>query len=181
MDQVTFDTSEADARLRKLASYLSPSVLAKEGARAVNRGVVAARTVMSREIRKEINVRAGDIKDKIEITRATASRITATIKVDRTPLELRAFRPRETRKGLRVRIKKRRGLITIASGFLVEKWQGQAVQRAGDDRYPLRALYGPSVGSQSQIVWEAAQRRAAEVIDQRMRRGIERQVARANR
>lgn len=179
--KIELETKEAEERVKKLGRYLAPHLLALEGARALNRAALAGATEMNREIRKTLNVRAGDVRDRIEVTRAHRGKLSATIVVDRKPLPLAAFRPRETSKGLRVRILKGSPLQTIPRAFLVGRWGDKPMQRAGAERGPIRTLLGPSVGSQSAEAWASARERADAVFEQRFVRGVNRQIERANR
>lgn len=186
--EVTLDTAEAEELLRKQARWLSSQELAKAGAAALNRAGRAAQTQGSREVRKRLAMKARDVKARMKATRATPGRQRYKIDFDYSPVPLAEYgRPRQTRRGVGVTI--RRGKrVTMANTFISEKLGGQVLIRTMDTatgrrvgRGPVRRAYGPSIGSQLEAAKPAMDKRAEEVLDDRLRHEIRWRVERANR
>lgn len=178
---VKFDTSQADAKLRRQAQYLSPKALVVAGQRAVNRALRAGNTQMSRSVRQSVNLRASTVKDAVSLKRARGTTTTGEVRVEFKSIPLKAFNPRQTAKGLSVRIFKGGKIEKFPRGFIVESLNGQAFMRVGDSRLPIKLLTGPSIRSQAEAAMPAVRKRAEEVLEQRMQYELGRQIERANR
>lgn len=181
MDDVKLDTSEADAKLKKQARYLSPNDLVKAGQRAINRALSAGNTQLSREVRKTVNLRASSVKEAVSLKRARGLATDGEIRVEFKSIPLKEFKPRQTNKGLSVRIFKGAALQKFPKGFIVESLNGQAFMRVGDSRLPIKLLTGPSIRSQAEAALPAVRKRAEAVLEQRMRFEVGRQIERANK
>ena len=135
--------------------------------RALNRTGEVARTQASREMRDDgYNFTASEIKDAISIFKATQGRMVTTLKVRRRTKSLMAFSPRESKAGVTVKVHGQRKLIkgafiaTLRNGAqgvdVEDKSAGKTVlrrakqykrgSRGGWHDYPVRKLYGTSVG-----------------------------------
>lgn len=135
-----------------------------EMSRAVNDTAKHGKSVISRLVRLHVPVSKKSFDKNISIDQASPSNLTATISVvDKGALPLRAFRPRQTKAGIRVKFDKKGAFATEArdskgnpvkldSAFLVEKLRGHAFARRGARRLPIDKLFGPSALD----VWEDA-------------------------
>ena len=185
---ITLETAEADERQRKLMRWLGPRETAKAGAAAINRAGRAARTVGSREVRKELRVKARDVKDRMSVVRATPSRLEYRIDFDYSQLPLIMYgSPRQTRRGVSVTIKRGGGRTTIPHAFISPQHGGQVVIRTkkadGEGlvpKTPVRRAYGPSIGSQLDRAEPAMDARAEEVLADRLTHELEWRVEKAN-
>ena len=142
-------------------------VVRKAIPRALNRTAEMARTACSREIRAEgYAFSAAEIKDAITLRKAGGGRLTVSLLVRRRVKSLIEFGARQTRDGVSVKVHKGRKVIKHAfigqlrngrTGVYVEdKAAGKTVlrmqrqyrkgSRGGWHDYPVRKLYGPSVG-----------------------------------
>ena len=142
-------------------------VLEKAIPRALNRTGQMAITASTRGIREEgYNFKASEIKDAIAMLQATRAKLTTTLKVRRRTKSLMLFNPVQTKDGVRVKVHGAAKLIKHAfigqlrngrTGVFVEdKAAGKVVlrrakqykrgSRGGWHDYPVRKLYGPSVG-----------------------------------
>ena len=89
----------------------------KAAARALNRAATTVRAEASREIRKEYNIKASEIRKEMSIQRATPSRLVSAVKAKGRRLTLLRFNARQNRTGVAVTIKKGRRQ-TIKSAFI---------------------------------------------------------------
>lgn len=176
--------------LERMQRYRA-DVVDKAVPRALNRTAEMARTAASREIRGEgYALSASEIKDAIHIVRASSSRKTVSLRVRRQAKSLIDYGARQTRDGVSVKVHKGRKLIKHAfigqlrngrTGVYVEdKAAGKVVlrvqrqykkgSRGGWHDYPVRKLYGPSVGGVygTQRIVGLMNKRIAEVFAERL-------------
>lgn len=107
--------------IEKALRTYSPRIVQKAGKSSLNKVTSAARTAASNEIRKTYNIRRKDLNKKtLKVVRAQFSNLTAIVKAEGRPISLAYFRPRQTRKGVSVRIRKGKGVTRLASHFLAE-------------------------------------------------------------
>jgi hypothetical protein len=178
---IKLDTSKADEAMKKQLQRLSSKELVKVGQRAVNRAATAAQTELSRQVRQTVNLRASVVKDAVSVRRASGSTASAQLTVKYKRVALRAYGPRQTQKGISVRVFKEGPLVTIKSGFIVESLNKQAFIRVGNQRLPIKLLTGPSVRSQAEPALPAVNARAAAVMDQRLRYEMNRAITGASK
>jgi hypothetical protein len=144
-------------------------VVQKAIPRALNRTTEMGRTAASREMRADgYQFTAAEIKDAIALVRATQGKLVSTMRVRRKTKSLMEFSPQQTSAGVSVKIHKGRKLIRHAfigqlrngryGVYVEDKAAGKTVLRtrggkrgkgklkSGWHDYPVRKLYGPSVG-----------------------------------
>ena len=152
--------------LASMDSFKS-DVVDKAIPRALNRTGEMARTEASRRMRDDgYNFTAAEIKQAMSLFKATSGRLVTTIKVKRKVKSLMQFSPRESKAGVTVKVHGAKKLIKGAfigqlrngsQGVYVEdKAAGKTVvrhakqykrgSRGGWHDFPIRKLYGPSVG-----------------------------------
>jgi len=152
--------------LARMDSY-KRDVVDKAIPRALNRTAEMARTEASRSIRDEgYNYTAAEIKAAMSLFKASSGSLVASIKVKRKVKSLMLFSPRESKAGVTVKVHGAKKLIKGAfigqlrngsQGVYVEdKAAGKTVVRhakqykkggrGGWHDFPIRKLYGPSVG-----------------------------------
>jgi hypothetical protein len=142
-------------------------VVEKAIPRALNRTAEMARTEASRKLRDDgYNFTATEIKQAMSVLKATQGHLVTSIKVKRRVKSLMQFSPRESKAGVTVKVHGQKKLIRGAfigqlrngrQGVYVEdKAAGKTVVRhskqykrggrGGWHDFPIRKLYGPSVG-----------------------------------
>lgn len=145
----------------------SSEVLEKAIPRALNRTAEMARVAASRELRAQgYNLSSAEIKSAIALSKAMRGRLVATMRVRRRTKSLMEFSPTQSKAGVTVKIHGARKLIKgafigqLRNGrlgvYVEDKTAGKTVlrrskqykrgSRGGWHDYPVRKLYGPSVG-----------------------------------
>jgi hypothetical protein len=155
--------------LASLDRYKS-DVVAKAIPRALNRTIEMGRTAASRELPADgYTFKPSEIKDAISLIKANQGKLVATMRVQRVTKSLMQFSPQQTSAGVSVKIHRGRKLIRHAFigqlrngryGVYVEdktasktvlrtrsgkRGNGKKITKGWHD-YPVRKLYGPSVG-----------------------------------
>jgi len=177
-----------DAKQLKRAEELLkniPNGVSKAIVNAINRAAVGARTDAVRKVRDRYFIRAKDVRETIEIEKATYSNQAAIIHAKGSPLALSKFKIRPSKPP-----KKRRKKPVVARvvrgekggaipGAFVARMQSGHIgvfKRAGKARLPIHELYGPSVpqmlGHKSVITF--VEERAQERLEERLEHEIER-------
>lgn len=94
---------------------LTKSIEDKATVSALNRTATTVRAAAVREIRQEYpGLKAGAIREKLKILRANRGRLMSTVTLRGSRIALIEFSPRQTKKGVSVRIKGQRKLIPHA-------------------------------------------------------------------
>ncbi len=129
--------------------------------RAINRAATNAKSNMSKKVREEYLVKASDIKDTINISKATSSNPSAMVKSKGQRIDLVDFKltPKVLFKGQNnysVQVHKSGGLKKVP-GFAAASNKWGLFMRTGVAQYPIKRLMGPSVpqmiGHESVITW----------------------------
>ena len=154
---ITFDASQVE-RLSELMSG-SHKKLKKELMIAVNATATKAKSLMARQIGKELAVAQKEIKPHIKVTKKATSGdidISATVNIAKTKrLSLRLFGVKQNQAGVTYKISKTKGRQNVLRAFTgpkpgvpAAKLRGHAFVRAnfgkGSKRLPIRKLKGPS-------------------------------------
>jgi hypothetical protein len=133
------------------AAECTPAVV-----RALNKTADQAKTRASREIRKAgYNLKAADVKAAINVKRASAGNLTASVVAKGRPIPLIKFEARATGQGVSVRVQKGRKLIahafiaTMPNGHrgVFERVNKTHVKYKGQWRkdLPIKQLFGPGI------------------------------------
>lgn len=126
---------------------LSDDVALKASVSATNKTIAQAKTAMSKEIRKEFNLSAAKVAEKLFITKAryVAGRFTieATLlsetKSGRRSVNLINFQARQTAAGVTVKVKRAGGRRVVKGAFIANK--GRTVfKRQGPKRLPIEPV-----------------------------------------
>lgn len=203
---IRIDVKEAVEGLSK-GTGLSKAQIQKAASRSINRAIEAGRTAGSRELRNVYNIKARDVSDAISITKTYDGEMVGKLNVSGKPLPVKFFSPRETSKGVIVRIKKGRGklirsafLATMASGhvgvFARGNYSGGQFQfrkESSKNRRPFSATRKKNYGDLSineittislprsfgaSPVVDVVAARMAEVFNERFKHEMDRAVAR---
>lgn len=178
---VHIDRRHVEDMLRKAGIVLDEAGYRRITARALNRAIVATRAEAVRLIRDEYNAPAGDLRRRMSITRATQSRLQASLRAKGdifVPLIRYGARPAipvsdggsRPKAGVSVHVKRAEGRKVITGSFVQRAGSGGAqifVRKRGARRFPIRMLYGPG---QIQILRRDAsdrrmQERAEEILE----------------
>ena len=129
--------------------------------RAINKVATAARTQIVRRIVQEVNLKAGEVRDRnVSLTKANYSRLEAMIRVSGRRIPLLRWGARQTAKGVSYAI--HRGQRTLAPGLFMESHGTPIVMPSGhrgvfarSGPY-VRMMRGRYVGKMRQQIFEKA-------------------------
>jgi hypothetical protein len=177
MLKIKIDDRQFQRTLAKLAHV--PQEMPKASAEAINRALVAGRTAMSVEARAKYNIAAGEVKERIELTRATPSATpSGSLLVQGEPIRLEEGGPFNVTVAGRASPTVRTTIIkgnrkVVQGAFLVG---GRALKREGRARYPLTAPHTVSVPQMvgSEYVLPNIVSRVEEVLTSRMEHNVKR-------
>lgn len=159
----------------------------KATAGGINDTTKQIRTQASQEIRTTLNVRKKDL-DRYMVRRfASRDSLTGVLKIRDVELPLKAFRPRQTKKGVNVRIRKGASMQHYKSAFgpKIKRLGGHVYKRRGSRRLPIDKLPGVQLvdeikaGGTIRKIRRGIKRRLTTNIDRRVKRSILRRQQRA--
>lgn len=173
------------SQLEKMQSELKdvPKKIPIVTARAMNRSIEAARTEAARTTRKNYVIKHKDLIETIKIKRAYPGSLEANFSSSGSVLELmkfkvRANKPLPTHGKYAVVSVKKGSNKKINNSFVAKiyKETENVYTRVGSNRFPVRVHYGPSVPQMigNEEVIAQVEKRAAEVLDQRLDHEISR-------
>jgi len=155
----------------KAMAQLDPKAMERAMIEATNRSADKARTAGIKATRETYNIPARRLRDKSKVIPARSGQLKASIIAqDRKATSLAHFGARQVGRGVTVAVKRGERklipggfLVTMRSGFTGVFWRAK---RGGGRvaRYPIRALYGPSVA----VLFGT--KRTAEVIQETTRK-----------
>lgn len=159
-DLIRIDTFHAEKALEDLQDVLSmvPGGMKKAMCRALSKTIKGMRTDAVRQIRKDYNVPAKDVRSKMTVVspKPADNHPRALLSAEgrmSVPLFRYGARPRvpvaaggrRPRKGVSVQVKKTSSRKVVDGSFIQDTGGGpQVYKRVGSGRYPLRVLFGPS-------------------------------------
>ncbi len=152
-----------------------PQATEKASMRALNRAILAARTMSTKAIGKEYTVKAKDAKADMILKKAHISRLYATLVAKGSPLDLMLFKVRATKGGDVYAQVKRGGGKELPHSFFVTTGNPGIYHRTTAERLPIQREYGPSVPQMigSPAVIEAIDNHAQEVLESRLEHEID--------
>lgn len=151
---------------------------------AINRVSQGMRTEAVKKVRETYQVKAGDVRKTIKITKASPARLEMLMVSRGSSLPLIKFRttprnvPTRQPRVLKAQVKKSGGKKPIPGAFVAKMRSGHVgvFMRSSKKRLPVNELYGPAVpvmlneeGVQEHLQQEA-QRRMADRLDHEMNR-----------
>lgn len=156
--------------LAQLSAHDIPKAI-KAGVRYAARG---GRTVLAKNIRQRYGLTTGRIKQDVSDPQFRDGGQTAILRTSRKPITAMQFKPKETRKGLRLSIY--RGERTVVkSGFIAK---GMPFRRVGKERMPLDVIHGPSLhaiytgGKHAGSMQQATEQRISEQLEKGILRSL---------
>lgn len=166
--------AELEGDRKRLPRELSVAV------NATSRKVV---TNMSRQIRDEITAKSKEVKKVLKVNKkSNKNTLSSNVRLSHEKrLSLKAFNPRQTRKGISYKISKREGRKMVPGGFMgprpgskAPRLGGHAFKRVGKNRTPIVKLHAVSPWA----VYQKNHMRPATVRDAEaeLRKQIERRI-----
>lgn len=145
--RITFNASDVHRNIARFKSRFPLAVV-----RSLNRAAVSARTLLVKEISKDIGIKSGTVRDRIAIQNANERTMVATVSVSgkRIPLiDLNAKGPEPSRgRGRGVTARNPGGAGRYPHAFIATVGTGGhrgVFQRRTRKRLPIRELFGPSL------------------------------------
>lgn len=179
---ITVDSKQIE-RAEELLKNI-PNGVSKAIVNAINRAAEGARTDAVKKIRERYYVKSKDIREIIQITKATYENQAAIIRAKGSPLALSKFKiipskPPQKRRKKPVIARVVRGEGGPISDAFVAKMESGHIgvfKRAGESRLPIIQLYGPSVPQMlgHKSVTEYVEEKAKERLEERLEHEIER-------
>jgi hypothetical protein len=160
--QLTVDSRSRD----RAFELLGKKNATKACVRALNRSIASARTLAVKVVRQDMGLKAGVVRDRITVIKATASRQIARLAAttERTPLinfNAKALK----RGGVKAKLPSP-GKGRYPNAFIAKMPSGHigVYQRAGKPRLPIYELRGPSVAQSVTRHADDINAKAAEVF-----------------
>jgi hypothetical protein len=145
MATITFDASKVIANIGRL-----PAAARRAIVRGLNKTATNVRTSASAAIRKRRALSAKVVRDAMAIRKATKERLVSSIVVTGSPIPLRDYKARQTKRGVTVSVSPGARKLVEHRGnhaFIVNKIGGHVFVRTGKSRLPIKKLFGPSLPS----------------------------------
>jgi len=176
---VKLDIARARASMRGLESEVN-----KGAARALDRVATTVTKEATDEIRKRLNLKAGDIKAAIRKVRPYGNQsLIRDVEARGNPLPLREYAARMTRRGATYQVKRgaprkvyRRNMRT---GFIIERFGRHVFVRTGPnppgpEDAPIKKVFGPGITHYFQM--RATRQRMLETAEKRWPIEFEREM-----
>ena len=136
-----------DAEVIREFKTLLPSAARRAEYQAVQRTVRNVRTRITKEVGRDIALKASTIKQSLNARMPTRAQSTPTGEIVVSPraVALKEYKAHQRRKGVSVKVMRKAGRKIIKGAFIVPGLGGHVFQRVGDKRLPIKKLFGPSV------------------------------------
>lgn len=140
--------------------------------RALNKVGTSARQEISVGIRKDLPMKAGDLKrDSLTLEKANNENLIVKIKISGKRISLKRFSARQTKTGVSYSVQKGKR-SKLKSAFIAQSLGSHVYKRKSADRIPLIKLFGPSVPH----VFENLQQFAENVYDKALSEKLTREI-----
>ncbi|MGB0958188.1 MAG: phage tail protein, partial [Litorivicinus sp.] len=148
------------SNLAALKQVYDPALVEKALVHSINRVSAKARTLVSREVRREYTIKARDINKALTLYRARRGNTEALLLYAGARIGLHKFMPRvrtvrtrtrhwgNTRKQVRVRVHQGGPLAPVKAAKDIEGFlspEGLIFARVGLKRHPLKFMAGPAI------------------------------------
>lgn len=149
MTRLNVNTVQASQTIQRLSLLVKPDKLRQINISAVSDAARWGETQVNRLIRRTMNLSRRRVDEAI--TRKTArdddGGFTQDIIISRHKIDLHEFDPKQTKKGVSVRVQKGRPRTLIRSGFIIQKFGGKVFKRRKDPARTrkVRSLKGGTV------------------------------------
>lgn len=175
--------------LRKEFAHLTPKQFGQALSRALNHVGAKARTEAARDVRKVYNIPANQIKKDITLIRSNQKTLSAKLHSAGKPVPMQSFSPRQTRKGVSVKIGGTRELLrsafmltlkgghtgVFARGRYVGTFQFRKERKPGAKKdLPINELFSKSVPRAlvNESIMTSIRGRVASDLPQRVRHEV---------
>lgn len=113
-------------KYRRIQSLLKsvPRDLPKILSRALNRTIKPAKTEVSKGLRKEINIKAAEVKKGTKVNKASTARLITSIILSHKKIPIVKFGAKQTKKGVTFKVYKKKGRKTMEGAFLATMSSG---------------------------------------------------------
>lgn len=173
-----------DSELKKTIKQLSgvPKEIPRAAASAINRTLTFTRKRVNQEVRKTYNIKSGDITKTLEIHKANASNLSASIISKGGRLTLGRFGRSvgSWKKGKKIKVKVKKTGIKVVNtnpkAFIAGlTGNSHIVKRVGKSKYPIKVLHTLSVPQMisNENVSEKVQQEASEKLQERIEHEVE--------
>lgn len=151
MIEIEIDSNQLKRLIK--ASDRAKKKFPRELAAALNAVARKGRTQISKRIRAEVVIKAGDLKELIKLDKkANPQSLSSNVRLPKTEkVSLRNYGARHLKSGVSYRISRKGGRKLVTGGFMgprpgipARKLHGGAFIREGASRKPIRKLMGPS-------------------------------------
>jgi hypothetical protein len=155
--------------LKKVIDFKSlPPKVARS---SINELTRHAKTTLSKSIREKYNLRAKTINAAMSVKLARGRDFDGEIHIKGKRIGLEKFGARQTKRGVKVKVKKTAKLIRHA--FMVPSLGNKVFARKGPTRLPIRRLTGPSVPQLALSVFEKIKPRLFTKAQEIVKRKVE--------
>lgn len=121
--------------------------------RAINKAATTARKLALQQIRREVNLSAAYVREKLTIRKANKSKLVATISAPPRQVLLTRYKAIQKKTGISVKVKAKGQRKLIEGAFFAKLRRGTqsgagalgVVARSREDPKKLKVFYGPSV------------------------------------
>lgn len=150
---------------------------------ALNRASQGARTDAIKKARERYHIKAKDVRNTMQITKATYNDMTTTIRASGSPIALSRFKISPTKPVKRRKKPVVARVVRGAGGPIVKVFVARVksghvgvFKRAGKSRLPIKQLYGPSVPQMlgHESVTKYLEEKALERLEERFEHEISR-------
>jgi hypothetical protein len=111
---LNINVEKAAMEIKQGFKHLSEDKLNLAMARAINHTVSKAKTSSGRELREVYSIQGKHVKKALEVRKASRKSLTGRLMASARPVPLISFQPRQTQKGVSIRVKKSRKVIRSA-------------------------------------------------------------------
>lgn len=177
---IKIDDKELKKAVSKLSSF--PKEIPKATAAALNRTITFTKKRINQEVRKEYNIKSGEVAKTLDVKKANPSNLTATIKSTGHRLTLGRFASniKSWKKGRNIKVKVKRSgaksLSTTPKAFITSlTGNSHIVKRVGKSSYPLKVLKTLSVPQMisNKDISKSISKEAGEQLEKRIKHEVE--------
>lgn len=162
-DNVSIELEIDPAKLLEVEKLLAdvPRGAPKAISTAINKTLRRVRTMEAREIREELNLKYSDVLARFRIEHSTVAKLAGSVTASRKAVPMIKYGAKQTAAGVRVIVRRSRGVETIKSAFIATMASGHTgvFRRAPDAKHrrvikngksrstalPIKEVYGPTV------------------------------------
>lgn len=144
---MTFDDRKVTANIQRLKTQHPIAI-----SRALNKSIASGRTIMAREMSKDMGLKVGTVRDAIKVREASQTRLQAQLATTMKRIPLSEFSPsgpdpsHGKGRGISYRMQGQRKRLEHAFFATMASGHRGVFLRNGKARLPIREAFGPSLG-----------------------------------